>query len=252
MAGSLDGKVALVTGASSGIGAATAKIFAREGASVALLDVNADGGHRVASEILSGGGDAMFVQADVSEEEQVRSAIEQSVGRFGRLDCAFNNAAIAGDLTPLAEHSREAWDRVIAINLTGVWLCVQQEIRQMLANGGGSIVNAASAVGLVGSSLAPAYSASKHGVIGITRSAAKGYGSAGIRVNAACLGVIDSPMAVFRLADDPEIPKLMLQRHALGRFGEPREVGEVVAWLCSDAASFVTGVAMPVDAGYTA
>ena len=252
MAGSLDGKVALVTGASSGIGAATAKIFAREGASVALLDVNADGGHRVASEILSGGGDAMFVQADVSEEEQVRSAIEQSVGRFGRLDCAFNNAAIAGDLTPLAEHSREAWDRVIAINLTGVWLCVQQEIRQMLANGGGSIVNAASAVGLVGSSLAPAYSASKHGVIGITRSAAKGYGSAGIRVNAVCPGVIDSPMAVFRLADDPEIPKLMLQRHALGRFGEPREVGEVVAWLCSDAASFVTGVAMPVDAGYTA
>ena len=252
MTGSLDGKVALVTGASSGIGAATAKIFAREGASVALLDVNADGGHRVASEILSGGGDAMFVQADVSEEEEVRSAIERSVGRFGRLDCAFNNAAIAGDLTPLVEHSREAWDRVIAINLTGVWLCVQQEIRQMLANGGGSIVNAASAVGVVGSSLAPAYSASKHGVIGITRSAAKGYGSAGIRVNAVCPGVIDSPMAVFRLTDDPEIPKLMLQRHALGRFGEPREVGEVVAWLCSDAASFVTGVAMPVDAGYTA
>ena len=251
MAGSLDGKVALVTGASSGIGAATAKIFAREGTLVALLDVNVDGGRRVASEIKSGGGDAMCVQVDVSDEEEVRSAIEQTANRFGRLDCAFNNAGIAGELTPLADCSREAWDRVIAINLTGVWLCVQQEIRQMLTNGGGSIVNTASVAGLIGSSSLAAYSASKHGVIGITRSAAKGYGSAGIRVNAVCPGVIDTPLAA-PLLDDPAVSEITLRRHALGRSGEPREVGEVVAWLCSDAASFVTGVAMPVDAGFTA
>ena len=167
------------------------------------------------------------------------------------LDCAFNNAGIAGELTPLADYSREAWDRVIAINLTGVWLCVQQEIRQMLTNGGGSIVNTASVAGLIGSSSLAAYSASKHGVIGITRSAAKGYGSAGIRVNAVCPGVIDTPLAA-PLLDDPAVSEITLRRHALGRFGEPREVGEVVAWLCSDAASFVTGVAMPVDAGFTA
>ena len=145
----------------------------------------------------------------------------------------------------------QPWNRVITVNLTGVWLCVQQEIRQMLSNGGGSIVNMASAAGLVGSALIPAYSASEHGVIGITRSAAKGYGSAGIRVNAVCPSVIDTPMAA-RLTQNPVVKEATLRRHALGRFGEPREVGEVGAWLCSDAASFVTGVAMPVDAGFTA
>ncbi len=250
MAGSLDGKVALVTGASSGIGAATAKIFAREGASVALLDMNVDGGQRIAAEIQSGGGDAMFVQVDVSDEEEVRSAIEQTVNRFGRLDCAFNNAGIGGGPGSLVDSTREVWDRVIAVNLTGVWLCVQQEISQMLENGGGSIVNTASVVGLIGFG-AGAYAASKHGVIGITRSAAKGYGSARIRVNAVCPGVIETPLAA-PLIDDPTMSEMLLLRHALGRFGEPREVGEVVAWLCSDAASFVTGVAMPVDAGWTA
>ena len=191
------------------------------------------------------------MQADVSDEEQIRSAIEQTVDRFGRLDCAFNNAGIGGGgFTPLADYSREAWDRVIAVNLTGVWLCVQQEVRQLLTNGGGSIVNAASVAGMVGWG-AGAYSASKHGVIGITRSAARGYGSAGIRVNAVCPGVIATPLAAS-VIDDPAVSETILGRRALGRFGEPRDVGEVVAWLCSDAASFVTGVAMPVDAGYTA
>ena len=251
MAGSLDGKVGLITGASSGIGATTAKIFAREGASVTLLDVNVDGGQRVASEIQSGGGDAMVMQVDVSLEEEVRSAIEQTVNRFGRLDCAFNNAGIFGVSSTLVDYSREAWDRMIAVNLTGVWLCIQQEIRQMLENGGGSIVNTASVAGLIGAPTWSAYSASKHGVLGITRSAAKEYGSAGIRVNAVCPSVIDTPLAA-PLTDDPDFSEILLRRHALGRFGEPREVGEVVAWLCSDAASFVTGVAMPVDAGYTA
>ena len=173
MAGSLEGKVSIITGASSGIGAATAKIFAREGASLALVDVNVEGGQRVASEIQSGGGEAMFVQTDVSDEEEVRFAIEQTVSRFGRLDCAFNNAGISGGKIPLTNYPRELWDRVIAVNLTGVWLCVQQEIRQMLENGGGSIVNTASIAGLIGWGVG-AYSAAKHGVIGITRSAAKG------------------------------------------------------------------------------
>ena len=251
MVSSLEGKVALVTGASSGIGAATAKIFAREGASVALLARSIERGEQVASEIQAGGGEAMFIQTDVSEEEEVRSAIEQTVSRFGRLDCAFNNAGIIGELAPIADYSRETWDRVIAINLTGVWLCVQYEIRQMLENGGGSIVNNSSVGGLIGASSGVAYSASKHGVIGITRSAAKGYGSVGIRVNAICPGLIETPMGT-PLIEDPEAEKAFRDVHALGRFGESDEVGEVVAWLCSDAASFVTGIAMPVDAGWTA
>ena len=251
MAGSLEGKVALITGASSGIGAATAKIFAREGASLALVDVNAEGGQQVLSEVQAGGGEAMFVQADVSDEEDVRSAIGQTVSRFGRLDCAFNNAGITGDPFPLADYPREMWDRVIAVNLTGVWLCVRQEIRHMLEIGGGSIVNNASIFGLVGSPSGSANTASKHGVIGITKSAAKGYGPAGIRVNAICPGFIETPI-LTPFIEDPEVEEALRDAHALGRFGQPREVGEVVAWLCSDAASFITGIAMPVDAGYTA
>ena len=251
MAGSLEGKVAFITGAGSGIDAATAKIFAREGASLALLDVNVEGGQQIASEIGSGGGEAIFIQGDVSEEEDVRSAIEQTVSRFGRLDCAFNNAGFGQRLgDQITEIPREAWDRMIAVNLTGVWLCVQQEVRQMLENRGGSIVNTASMAGLIGWAGGP-YSASKHGVIGITKSVAKVYGSAGIRVNAVCPGVIETPMSA-PLTDDPEVSETLLGRHVFGRFGQPREVGEVVAWLCSDAASFVTGIAMPVDAGFTA
>lgn len=149
------------------------------------------------------------------------------------------------------DYPREEWDRVIAVNLTGVWLCVQQEVRQMLVNGGGAIVNMASVAGLRGSAGLSAYSASKHGVIGITKSVAKEYGPAGIRVNAVCPGIIDTPLA-SPLTGDPRFAEAALARHALGRFGEPREVGEVVAWLCSDAASFVTGVALPVDAVFTA
>ena len=179
MAGSLDGKIAVITGAGSGIGAATAKVFAREGATVVLADVNVEGGQQVASEI---GGDATFITTDVTQEHDVIKLIEQTVARFGRLDCAFNNAGIIGDVRLMADYPLDTWNRVISVNLTGVWLCVQSEIRQMLTNGGESIVNAASVAGLRGSAAIPAYSASKHGVIGITKSAAKGYGSSGIRV----------------------------------------------------------------------
>ena len=251
MAGTLDGKVAFITGGGSGIGQATAKVFAREGARIVVADIDESGGRQTVSEIADLGAEALFVLADVSEEDQVISAIRQTVDHFGGLDCAFNNAGIGGEFTPLANYSRKAWDRVIAVNLTGVWLCVQQEIRYMVANGGGAIVNTASTAGLRGSPLIPAYSASKHGVIGITKSAAKGYGKDGIRVNAVCPGVIETPLAA-PLIDDPSISEPLLARYALGRFGRPAEVGEVVAWLCSDAASFVTGIAMPVDAGYTA
>ncbi len=251
MTGSLDDKVAFITGGGSGIGAATAKVFAREGAKVAVAEVNDDGGQQTVTEIRDAGGEALFIHTDVSEEDDVRSAVQQTVDHFGRLDCAFNNAGIFGESNLTADYSREAWDRVIAVNLTGVWLCVREQIGQMLATGGGAIVNMASVAGLSGNPMGPAYSASKHGVIGVTKSAAKGYGSKGIRVNAVCPGIIDTPLSA-PLPDDPEIAERLLRRHALGRWGEPREVGEVVAWLCSDAASFVTGVAMPVDAGYMA
>lgn len=251
MTGSLDDKVAFITGGGSGIGAATAKVFAREGARVAVVEVNVEGGQQIVSEIRDAGGEALFIRADVSEEDDVRSAVQQTVDHFGRLDCAFNNAGILGELNLTADYSREGWDRVIAVNLTGVWLCVQYQIGPMLATGGGAIVNTASVAGLSGTPMAPAYSASKHGVIGITKSAAKGYGSEGIRVNAVCPGLIETPLAA-PLIDDPAISEQGLRLHALGRFGQPREVAEVVAWLCSDAASFVTGVAMPVDAGFMA
>ena len=252
MAGSLDDKVAFITGGGSGIGAATAKVFARVGARVAVVvNKNLEGGQQTASEIQEAGGEALLIRADVSKEDDVRSAVQETVDHFGRLDCAFNNAGIAGESKLVVDYSRAEWDLVIAVNLTGVWLCVQEEIRQMLTTGGGAIVNMASIAGLRGNPPNAPYSASKHGVIGITKSAAKQYGSEGIRVNAVCPGGIETRM-VAEVIDDPAISESLLRRQALGRFGEPGEVGEVVAFLCSDAASFVTGVAMPVDAGFVA
>ncbi len=251
MAGILDEKIAFITGGGSGIGAATAKISAREGARVVVADMDDEGGQRTVSEIGNAGGEALFIHVDVTDEDGVRSAIQQTVEHFGRLDCAVNNAGIGGESRLLVDYSREAWDRVLAINLTGVWLCLQAEIRQMLATGGGSIVNMSSGAGLSGHPYNPPYSASKHGVIGITKSAAIQYGSSGIRINAVCPGVIETPMAAPMIGD-PEKSESLLGRHALGRFGKPEEVGEAVAWLCSDAASYVTGIAMPVDAGYLA
>ncbi len=251
MTGFLDDKVAFITGGASGIGAATARIFVREGAKVVVSDVNDEGGRQTVAKILDAGGEAIFIHADVSEEDDVRSAIRQTVDHFGRLDCAVNNAGTNGEPGPLVDYSRKAWDRVIAVNLTGVWLCLQEEIRQMLATGGGAIINVSSGAGLSGHPFNAPYSASKHGVIGLTKSAAIQYGSAGIRINAVCPGVIKTPM-VSDLKSDPALSGPLLERHALGRFGEPEEVGEAIAWLCKEAASFVTGVALPVDAGYLA
>jgi NAD(P)-dependent dehydrogenase (short-subunit alcohol dehydrogenase family) len=248
MAGSLDGKVAFVTGGGSGIGAATARILAREGARVAVTDINDEGGRQVVAEILEAGGDARYMHLDVTSEDEVGAAIQETVDHFGHLDCAVNSAGINDLEVPPVDYSKENWDRIIAINLTGVWLCIQAEVRQMLTSGGGSIVNVSSGAGLRGRPHKAPYAASKHGIIGITTSVAMAYGSDGIRVNAICPGLIDTPMSEPTLGD-PVLAEQAIREQIMGRYGEAMEVGEVIAWLCGDAASFVTGVALPVDGG---
>jgi NAD(P)-dependent dehydrogenase (short-subunit alcohol dehydrogenase family) len=249
MTGLLEGRVAFITGGASGIGAATTQILAREGAKVAIVDVDREGGQDMLSELRSYGAECIFICADVSLEQDVQTALQQTVNKFGRLDCAINNAGINGKAKAITDYALDEWDRVMSVNLTGVWLCIQEEIRQMLDTGPGSIVNVASGAGLSGHPANAPYSASKHGVIGITKSAAIQYGPSGIRINAVCPGVIETPLAA-RLMGDAELSSRLLKRHVLGRFGAPKEVGETIAWLCSDLASFVTGAAIPVDGGY--
>lgn len=250
----LEGKSILITGGGSGIGAATADICAREGAKIAVADFNEINGQKVTDSINADGGSAIFIRCDVSAEAEVIEMIDETVHALGGLDCAFNNAGIGGSLDRLTDMTTENWDQVIGVNLTGVWLCMKHEIPQMVETGGGSIVNTASSAGLVSSQLSIAYSASKFGVVGMSRSAAKGYGLQGVRVYALCPGVIETPLTTEQtpLFDDPDLREAVTARHALGRYGQPAEVGEIVAWLLSDAASFVTGAAIPVDAGYTA
>ena len=252
MAGLLDGKVALVTGAASGIGRATALAMAREGANIVVADVVVEAGEETARLIREGGGEGRFIRADVSREAEVEALIGAAVDAYGRLDCAHNNAGVEGVIARTADFTEELWDQVIDVNLKGVWLCMKHEIRQMLAQGGGAIVNTASAAGLVGGPTAP-YSASKHGVVGLTKSAAIEYARLGIRVNAVCPGVIRTPMLqrAFRMSEQ-ELEARMTTIEPIGRLGSPEEVAEAVVWLCSDAASFVTGVAMPVDGGLVA
>jgi NAD(P)-dependent dehydrogenase (short-subunit alcohol dehydrogenase family) len=248
----LNRKVAFITGAGSGIGRATALHLAGRGARVAVTDIDPDGAQSTVSQIHDSGGEALLIPLDVTDEAAVGSAVQQTVDHFGTLDCAVNNAGTNGEPGPVAGYSREGWDRVIAINLTGVWLCLQAEIRQMLKSGGGSIVNISSGAGLSGHPFNAPYSASKHGVIGLTRSAAIQYGTDDIRVNAICPGVIETPMVTFTKAN-PELAEALLKRHALGRFGQPEEVAHAIAYLCDpDASSYITGIALPVDAGYLA
>jgi NAD(P)-dependent dehydrogenase (short-subunit alcohol dehydrogenase family) len=252
--GRIAGKVALVTGGASGIGRATALTFAREGAKLVIADMNEDGGQQTVHMITENGGEATFVRTDVSKAVEVQALISQAVATYGRLDCAHNNAGIGSrPRAPLHECTEETWDRVLAINLKGVWLCMKYEIIQMLTQGSGTIVNTASIMGLVGSwSGTAAYNASKHGVVGLTKTAALEYATSGIRVNAVCPGYIHTPLIEEALTSNPALEAQIVARHPVGRMGEPEEIAEAVVWLCSDATSFVTGHTMTVDGGYVA
>jgi NAD(P)-dependent dehydrogenase (short-subunit alcohol dehydrogenase family) len=252
MPGQLDGKVALVTGGASGIGRATALTFAREGAKLIIADRHEDGGHQTVHMITEQGGAAIFVQTDVTQVTAVEALISKAVETYGRLDCAHNNAGISGGGRALtAEYPEDTWHQVIAVNLTGVWLCMKYEIVQMLQQGGGAIVNTASVAGLVGLPYASAYVASKHGVVGLTKTAALEYAQQGIRVNCVCPSYIATPMTAPGM-QDPERMARMIASEPIGRMGQPEEIAEAVVWLCSDAASFVTGHTMTVDGGYVA
>ena len=254
MPGTLDGKVALVTGGASGIGRATALTFAREGAKLMIADLNEAGGQQTVHMITENGGEATFVQVDVTQAAAVEAMISTTVQTYGRLDCAHNNAGIGSrPRVRLHELPEENWDRVLDINLKGVWLCMKYEIMQMLAQGGGAIVNTASIMGLVGSwSRSGAYNASKHGVVGLTKTAALEYATSGIRVNCVCPGYIRTPLIAEALTSHPEMEAQIVARHPIGRMGQPEEIAAAVIWLCSDAASFVTGHTMTVDGGYVA
>ncbi|HEY3342580.1 MAG TPA: glucose 1-dehydrogenase [Anaerolineae bacterium] len=249
----LNSKVALVTGGGSGIGRASALALAREGAIVVVADVNARGGEETCSLIGSASGAASFIMTDVSVAPEVSAMIERIVERHGRLDCAFNNAGIMGaGFVSTADIDEADWDSVIRVNLKGIWLCMKYELPQMVKQGGGAIVNTSSVAGLVGSRGGAAYVASKHGVVGLTKAAALEYAQANIRVNAVCPGWTQTPLTEPYTRDNPERLAQMMARQPGGRFCTPEEVAQAVVWLCSDAASFVNGHALPVDGGVVA
>ena len=252
MASDLEGKVGLVTGGTSGIGRETAVLFAKAGAKVVVTGRREVQGNETIEMVRAAGGDALFVKSDVSKAAEVETLIQKVVERFGRLDIAFNNAGIEGVQAPIVRQSEEDWDRTIAINLKGVWLCLKYEIRQMLKQGGGgAIVNMASILGLIGTAGVAAYSASKHGVIGLTKTAALENAKSGIRINAVCPGFTETPMAdrIFRA---PAVRKYVVDCHPIGRFGRPAEIAEAVVWMCSDRASFMTGQSLVLDGGFLA
>ncbi len=246
------GKVALVTGAGSGIGRATALAFAEQGARVVVADVNEEGGVQTCRHIEKAGGKAVFVRCDVGKESDVKEMMRISVEAFGRVDCAFNNAGIEGTSASTTETAGEDWTRVLDVNLKGVWHCMKYEIPQMMKQGGGAIVNCSSIAGLVGFQGSPAYVASKHGVIGITKTAALEYVKSNIRVNAVCPGVIHTPMIDRYLRGNQQAEDQLTASAPMGRMGKPEEVASAVLWLSSAGASYVTGQALAVDGGWIA
>src|SRR5215467_2370051 len=252
MANDLDGKVGLVTGGTSGIGRETAVLFAKAGVKIVVAGRREAEGYETVEMIRAAGGDGLFVKTDVSKASEVEALIRKAVEAFGRLDIAFNNAGIEGVWVPIIRQSEEEFDSTMNVNLKGVWLCLKYEIKQMIKQGlGGAIVNMASISGLVGAAGAAAYSASKHGVIGLTQSAALDTARSRIRVNAVCPGAVETSMA-DRLFGAPQVHKYVLSCHPIGRFARPSEVAEAVVWMCSDSASFMTGQALVLDGGFLA
>lgn len=252
MNASFANKVALVTGAGSGMGLATALAFAEEGAAVALVDRNEAAVRDAAERLVAAGHRAIAIRCDVTDEAQVKAMVERVVAEFGRLDAAFNNAGVQSLAVETADATSQEFDWVNAINLRGVWLCMKYELLQMREQGSGAIVNNSSIGGLIGIPGRAIYHATKHGVIGLTKSAALEYAARGIRINAICPGAIETPMVTEMIAKEPETMKDITREQPIGRLGKPEEVASVVLWLCGPGASFVIGHALAVDGGYTA
>ncbi|HXV14824.1 MAG TPA: glucose 1-dehydrogenase [Candidatus Krumholzibacteria bacterium] len=247
----LEGKVAIVTGASSGIGKSIAQLYAREGAAVVLSDLNGDSGERVAAELRDAGARTIFVKANVAEPADSERTVKAALETFGRLDCACNNAGIGGEQSPTADISLEGWQKVIGINLSGVFYGMKYQIPAMLKSGGGAIVNIASILGQVGFANSSGYVAAKHGVVGLSKNAAIEYAAKNVRVNSVGPGFIHTPL-IGALERDRHVNEMLISLHPMGRLGNPEEVAELVLWLSSDKSSFVTGGYYAVDGGYLA